>query len=98
MQFLKDGNVFCFGVPSSITHYLQDCMLENSFTKCEIHDMYICVRGAHVKTLVGRDHIGTEILMSVLQPMRKLDYWKMSESMNFVVLCVLQELSWQANP
>ena len=56
-----------FWCPFSIVHYLQYCMLEDSSTKCEMHDMYICVSGMHGKTLVGIDHIGTEILMSVSQ-------------------------------
>ena len=36
--------------------------------------MYIHVRGMCGKTLVGRDHTGTEILMSVSQPMKRLNF------------------------
>ena len=36
--------------------------------------MYIYVRGMSGKTLVGRNHIGTEILTSALHPMKKLDF------------------------
>ena len=61
-------------VPFLVVLYLQYCMLEDSSTKSEMCDMYICVRGIHGKTLVGRNHIGTEISTSVLQPMKKLDF------------------------
>ena len=62
-----------FCVPFLVVLYLQYCMLEDSPTKCEICDLFICVRGMHVKNLVGRDHIGTEISISPSQPMKKLD-------------------------
>ena len=52
---------------------LEYCMLEDSSTNYEMHDMYICVRGARGQNLVGRDHIGMELLTTSSQPMRKLD-------------------------
>ena len=60
-----------------------------------MHDIYIYiyVRGAHGETLVGRNHIGAEILMSALQPMKR--FWKMSQSQKFAVLWVLWVLPSQ---
>ena len=72
MQFQKDENVLCFCVPFSIVHYLEYCMLEDSSTKCEMRDMYICVRGMHGETLAGRDLIGMEISTISSQPMKNL--------------------------
>ena len=80
--------MYCF-LSFSIVHYLQYCVLEDSSTKCEMCDMHICVRGMHGKTLVGRDHMGTEILMTPSQPMKTTQLWKTSQSENFAVLCVL---------
>ena len=49
----------------SIIHFLQFCTLEDSSKNFEMCDMYICVRGMCGKTLVGRDHIGTKISMTL---------------------------------
>ena len=79
-------------VPFLVVLYLQYCTLEDSPTKCEMHDIYIyvCVKGICGKTLVGRNHIGTEILMSVsITINEKAQFWKMSQSENFSVLCAL---------
>ena len=53
-------------VPFLVVLYLQYWILEDSPTKCEICDIYIyiCGRGMCGKTVVGRDHIGTEISTS----------------------------------
>ena len=45
--------VFVFGVPFFIIHYLQYCMLEDSFTKYEMRDMYVCVSNVCGKILLG---------------------------------------------
>ena len=55
-------------------HYLEYCTFEDSSTKYEMHVMYACVRDVCGNILVGRNHVGTEISMSVLQPMKKLDF------------------------
>ena len=64
--------LFCCSVFAM--HYLNYCTLEDSSTKYEMHDMYVCVRDIHGKNLVGRNHIGTEIFASASQPMKKLDF------------------------
>ena len=54
-----------FCVPFIVVLYLQYCMLEDSPTKCDICDIYICVcEECCGENLVGRNHIGTELLMS----------------------------------
>ena len=53
-------------------------MLEDLSTTHEMCDMYICVWGMPGKYLVGRNHIGTEISMSVLQPMKKLNFGRLA--------------------
>ena len=65
MQFLRDGHVFVL-VFFFVIHHLKYCMLEDSLTKYEMCDMYVCVKDVCGKTLVGRNRIGTEILTSVL--------------------------------
>ena len=40
--------VFFFAV-----HYLKYCILEDSSTKYEMHDMYVCVRDVCGKILLG---------------------------------------------
>ena len=54
----------CFCVPFLVVLYLQYCMLEDSPTKCEMCDIYICLRIACGEMLVGRNHIGNEISTS----------------------------------
>ena len=50
--------------------------------------MYICVRGMHGKNLIGRDYIGTEILMTSPQPMRKLGFGKLpNQKLLFYYVC-----------
>ena len=63
-----------FCVPFLVVLYLQYCTLEDSSEKSEMCDMYICERGMRGKTLVGRNHIGTELSTSASQPMKKLDF------------------------
>ena len=60
----KAWHGFC--VPFLVVLYLQYCMLEDSSTNCEMCDIYICARGTCDETLAGRNHIGTELLMSAL--------------------------------
>ena len=61
-------------VPFNVLVYLQYCMLEDSSTKCETCDIYICVRGACGENLVGRTQVGTKISMTLFQPMKKLNF------------------------
>ena len=60
-----------FCVPFLVILLDQYCMLEESPIECEIRDIFICVRGMRGRNLVGRNHIGTELLMSASQPLRK---------------------------
>ena len=62
-QFLNSGNALYFCVPFLIMQYVEYHMLEDSSTKYEMCDMYICVRCMHGYNLRGRDQIGTELLM-----------------------------------
>ena len=41
--FLKLGMLLGFCVPFLVVLYLQYCMLEDSPTKCEMHDIYIYI-------------------------------------------------------
>ena len=47
-------------------------MLEDSSTEYEMGDIYICVRGTRGDILAGINCVGTEIIMTLSQPMKKL--------------------------
>ena len=62
-----------------------------------MHHIYMCVRGMCGETLVGRNLKGTEILMSMSLPMKKLDFGKQANQ-KIMLCCALWVLPSQQNP
>ena len=67
---LKRWEFVLFCVPFPLYMIFNIVYLKIFPQKCEMCDMYICVRGMCGKNLIRRDLIGTEILTTLSQPVK----------------------------